>query len=79
MGWRVCQGVRWICVCVEGVGSGEYSCSESQQVCAARLHRCPTCCLPACLPGCSVGRVGRADTLGLAISLVATLPEKVGG
>lgn len=25
-----------------------------------------------------VGRVGRAETLGLAISLVATVPEKVG-
>ena len=29
-------------------------------------------------PPCSVGRVGRHDTMGLAISLVATVPEKVG-
>ena len=35
---------------------------------------------PAChpSPACSVGRVGRADTMGLAISLVSSVPEKVG-
>ena len=42
----------------------------------------PPPAVPARLPAfvCrSVGRVGRADTMGLAISLVSTVPEKVRG
>ena len=39
------------------------------------LSPCAACTLPPAPPR-SVGRVGRADALGLAISLVATVPEK---